>query len=155
MAFWTGRQCTGNGDGNRQGNGFRYYSCCIGFSHISSPEAGRIGFLALVALSPTSLILFDKVRLNVHIHKDSQQSSSELAKQMGYSPDTVSRPIHFLKKFQVITSQKGSEQQVGLLVQQNNACLRGIHRALPFRKQLSWIVLPNLRYSPPDSALSD
>ncbi|KRY06955.1 hypothetical protein T12_77 [Trichinella patagoniensis] len=28
MAFWTGRQCTGNGDGNRQENGFRYYSCC-------------------------------------------------------------------------------------------------------------------------------
>ncbi|KRY25130.1 hypothetical protein T01_3967 [Trichinella spiralis] len=30
-----------------------------------------------------------------------------------------------------------------------------IHRALHFRKELGWIVLPNLPYSPHDSALSD
>ncbi|KRZ84398.1 hypothetical protein T08_822 [Trichinella sp. T8] len=64
-----------------------------------------------------SVITHAAVRLNVHIHKDPQQSSSELAKQMGYSPYTISRPIHFLEKFQVITSQKGSEQQVAIYKQ--------------------------------------
>ncbi|KRY25925.1 hypothetical protein T01_13812 [Trichinella spiralis] len=64
--------------------------------------------------------------------------------------DTIDRPLHSVEKV-----QKKSVQPDGLLVQQENAFLRDIHRALPFRKELGWIVLPNLPYSPPDTALTD